>query len=98
MSRHQNAGQNHNIKVSNKSLEIVAKFKYMSTTATNRIYIHEEIKDRSNLGNVFYHSVHKLLTSHLVAENLKTKTHESITLPTILCGCETWYLTSREEH
>jgi hypothetical protein len=36
MSRDQNAGQNHNIKIDNKSFERVEQFKYLGTTLTNR--------------------------------------------------------------
>jgi hypothetical protein len=42
MSRNQNAGQNHNIKICNKSFERVEEFKYFGTTRTNRNSIHEE--------------------------------------------------------
>jgi len=44
VSHHHNEGQNHNSLIANKSLENVAKFKNMGTTATNRNFIHEEIK------------------------------------------------------
>jgi hypothetical protein len=36
MSRDQNAGQNHNMKIDNKSFERVEQFKYLGTTLTNR--------------------------------------------------------------
>jgi hypothetical protein len=39
MSRHQNARQNHYIKVPNKSIENVAKLKYMEMTITNQYVI-----------------------------------------------------------
>jgi hypothetical protein len=32
LSRHQNAGQNHNIKIGDRSFENVAQFKYLRTT------------------------------------------------------------------
>jgi hypothetical protein len=35
MSRNQNAGQNHNIKLDNKYFERVEQFKYLGTTLTN---------------------------------------------------------------
>jgi hypothetical protein len=48
LSRHQNAGQNHDIKVGDRSYENVAQFKYLGTTVTNQNLIGEEIKRRLN--------------------------------------------------
>jgi hypothetical protein len=44
LSRHQNAGQNHDIKIGNTCLENVAQSKYFGTTITNKNLIEEEIK------------------------------------------------------
>ena len=38
-----------------------------------------------------------LLSSSLLFKNLKTETYRTIILPLVLCGCETWSLTLREE-
>jgi hypothetical protein len=43
MSRDQTTGENHNIKVGNKSLERVEQFKYLGNPLTNRNSTHEEI-------------------------------------------------------
>jgi hypothetical protein len=51
LSRHQNAGQSHDIKVANGCFENVAKFRYFGTRITNQNLIQEEIKRRLNSGN-----------------------------------------------
>ena len=71
MSRDQNAGQNHNIKTDNKSLEMVEQFKYLGTTVTNQNSIQEEIKSRVKLGNTCYHSVQYLASSSLLSRNIR---------------------------
>jgi hypothetical protein len=60
LSPHQNAGQNHNIKIGDRSFENVAQFKYLGTTVTNQNVIQEEIKRRLNSGNACYHSVQNM--------------------------------------
>ena len=86
------------MKVDNSSIERVEKFKYLGTTLTNLNSIQEEIKSRLKLGNACYHSVQKLLSSSLLPKNLKIKIYRTIILPVVLCGCENWSLTFREEH
>jgi hypothetical protein len=39
-----------------------------------------------------------LLSSRLLARNVKFKIYKTIILQVVLYGCETWYLTLREEH
>jgi hypothetical protein len=60
MSPHWNEGPSHNIKITNKSFENVAKFKYFRAPMINEEYIHEEIKNRLNSGLGSHHSVHSL--------------------------------------
>jgi hypothetical protein len=62
LSCHQNAGQNHNIKMANRCIENVAEYKYLGTTVTNQNLIKEEIKRRLNSGYACYHSVQNLLS------------------------------------
>ena len=57
MFQEQNVGQNHNIKIGNKSLESVEQFEYLGTTLTGQYSIHEEIKSRLKSGSVCYHLV-----------------------------------------
>ena len=52
------------------------------------------------MGNARYYSLEKNLSSHLLSKKVKVSTYKSIILglPVVLYGCETWYLTLREEH
>ena len=49
------------------------------------------------LGNACYYSMQNLLSSSFLSKTLKTKIYRNIILPVVLCGCETWSLTLREE-
>jgi sorting nexin-29 len=93
----QKMGQKHSIKIASSSFEDKAKFKYLGTTQTNQNYMHEEINSSLNLGSACYHSVQSCLSSHLLSRNVKVKIYKTIILPVVLCGCETWSLTLRED-
>ena len=66
MSRDQNSGRSHNIKIDNISFESVEEFKYMGTTLTNQSYIQEEIKSTLKSRNACCHSVQNRLSSSLL--------------------------------
>jgi hypothetical protein len=91
LSRHQNVGQNWDIKTANRSFE-------KCVTVTNQNLIQEKIKRRLNFGNACYHSVQNLLSTRLPLKNLKIRMYKTIILLVVLYGCETWPLTLREEH
>ena len=55
------------------------------------------MKNRWQSGNACYHSVQNVLSSSLLPKNIKFKIYRTIILPIVLCGCETWSLTLREE-
>jgi hypothetical protein len=38
------------------------------------------------------------LSSRIISKNLKIKIYETVILPVVLYGCETWSLNLREEH
>jgi hypothetical protein len=50
MSRHQNSGQNQNIRIVNESFEKMETFKYLGTTLTNQNDFRVEVKSRLNSG------------------------------------------------
>jgi hypothetical protein len=98
LSRQQNAGQNQNIKIANRSFEKVSQFNYLGTTVRYQNLIQEEIKGRLNSGNACYHSVQNIFSSRLLSKNVKIRLYKIIILPVVLYWCETWSLTLREEH
>jgi hypothetical protein len=59
LSRHQNAGRSHDMKIGSRCFENVAQFRYLGTMI-NQHLIQEEIKRRLNLGNACYHSVQNI--------------------------------------
>ena len=97
MSRDQNAGRIHSVRIDNSTFERVEEFKCLGTTLTNQNSVAEEIKSRLRLGNACYRSVQNLLSSKLLSKNLRIKICRTIILPVVLSGCETWSLTLREE-
>ena len=78
MSRDQNAGQNHSVRIDNCTFERLEEFKYLGTTLTIQNSIRDEIKSRLRSGNACYHSVQNILSSRLLCKNLKIKIYGTI--------------------
>jgi hypothetical protein len=97
VSCHQNTWWSHNLPIANKAFVNVAKFKYLAVRVTGHNCIHE-VRSRLNLGKACYHFVQSLLTFHLLSKNIKIKILWTIILPVAFYGCETWFLTLREEY
>jgi hypothetical protein len=69
----------------------------LGTTLTNQNDIHDEVKNKLNLGNPSYYSIQNLLPPRLISQNLKIKIFRTVILPVVLYGCETRSLTFGEE-
>ena len=76
---------------------MVEQFKRLGNTISRQNSILEEIKSRFSSGNSSYHSVQSLLSSSFLTKNIKIKIYRTIILLVVLCGCETWSVTVREE-
>ena len=97
MSRDQNAGRNNNVKVHNKSVEMVEYFRYSGTTITTQNSIQQEIKCILKTENACWHAVQNLLSSSLLFKNIQIKIHRTTIYPLVFYGWKTWSLTLREE-
>jgi hypothetical protein len=49
-----------------------------------------------NSGDACYHSCQNLLSYSVLSKNIKFKVYRTVIFP-VLCGCETWSLTLRED-
>ena len=78
MSRDQNAGRIHSVRIDNGTFDRVEDFKYLGRTLTNKNSIAEEIKRGLRSGNACYHSVQNLLSSRLLSKNLKIKIYRTV--------------------
>jgi hypothetical protein len=85
------------IKIANRSFINAAQFIYLGTTVSNPNLIQEEIERGLNSGNACYHSVQNILSFCLLNKNVKIRIYKTIIFPVVLTGCETWFLTLREE-
>jgi len=83
MSRDQNAGRSHNMKIDNRFFERVEEFRYSGITLTYQNSIQEEIKGILKFGNGCYYSVQNLLSSSLLFKNLKLKIYKTIIWPVV---------------
>jgi hypothetical protein len=81
---HQNAGQNHNMKVANKTLKDAAKFIYLGFTVINQNCICKEIRNILNLKNACHLSFQNILSFCLLSENVKIKIYKTIILCVVL--------------
>jgi hypothetical protein len=81
MSRDQNAGRGHSVKIDNSPIEKVEEFRNLGTTSTDQNSIQEEIKSRLKLGIACYYSVQNLSFFTLLSKNLKLKIYRNIILP-----------------
>jgi hypothetical protein len=70
ISRDQNAGRNHAIKIDNISFESVGDFRYLVTTVTDQNSIQEDIKSRLKSENACCHSVLNLLSSSMISKTI----------------------------
>jgi hypothetical protein len=74
MFREKRAGQNHNIKIGNKSFKMVKLVK--SVNLTNQNPIHEEMESRLKSGNACYRSVQNILSPSLLSKEIKVQMYK----------------------
>jgi hypothetical protein len=91
LSRHQNVGQNRDIKIANRSFGKCVIVQLFGDDSNKPKFDSGGIKRRLNSGNACYHSVQALLSSRQLSKNLKVRicNIQYIILPVVLYGCET---------
>jgi hypothetical protein len=94
MSRDQNRGRGHSIKIDNGTFERVEQLQYLGTTLNS---IEEEIMSRLKSGNACHNSMQNRLSSSLLSKNVKITDIQNYNSVCFLYNCEIWSLTLREE-
>jgi len=69
MSRDQNEGRSHNIKIDKIFFEKMEELKSLGKTLTNKNSVEKETESRLKSGNACYHSVQILLSPRLLSKN-----------------------------
>ena len=98
MSREQNTGKYQNIKIGNNAFESVELSKYLRTTITNQYHILQEIQANWAEAIVAVNSVQILLSSSLLFKSKMIEIYRTVIVRVVLCECETWPFTLKEDH
>ena len=83
MSRDQNAGRSHNIKIDNSFFERQEQFKYLRNSMYQNS-IQEEVKSRLKSENTCYNLVQNLLSYSLIPKNIMFKIDRTMILPVLV--------------
>jgi len=95
MSRDQNAGSSHNIKIGSSFFERVEKFRHLRKNLKNQNSIEEEIKSKFKSGMLANTQCSVVCCPPACYPNIKI--YRIIILPFVLFGCVAWLLTLRGE-
>ena len=73
-----------------------SRFTYLGSVLTENNNIIAEINERIKKGNATYYKNRKLLTSKLLARNIKLRLYLTLIRPIVPYGAETWAATESE--
>ena len=80
-----------NIKIGTNAFEVVDQFKYLGTIFSRNGKIEQEIKNRITQATRTYYQINKtIINKKEVSKKTKMQIYQTIYLPTLLYGCETW--------
>ena len=74
LSRDQNAGQSHSLKIDNSSFERAKECKHLGTALRSQNSIQEEIKRKLKSSNACYHLAQNILSSSVLSKKLNINT------------------------
>ena len=97
MSRDQNAGRNHNMKIDNRSFGMTEEFKYFGTNLNRAKFYSGRNKESTEVKECLLTFSAESFVFQLPSKNLKIKIYRTIIVLDVLYVCKTWPLSLREK-
>ena len=96
VDRMSKACDNFHLTISTKRLQVVDKFTYLGSTLSRAVQIDEEITAKTAKASVAFGKLRtNVWERNGIRLDTKLKVYNSLVLPTILYGCETWTVCQR---
>jgi hypothetical protein len=86
----------HELKIGKYKFVGISRFTYLGSVLTENNSIIAEINERIKKGNATFYKNRKLLTSKLLARNIKLRLYLALIRPILTYGAETWAATESE--
>jgi hypothetical protein len=96
LSRDNNAGRSHNIKIDNSSFEMVKMFRYFWNNLKKSKFSSGRNGEQIDVRECLLSFGAESFFFQFAIRNLKIKLYRSVMLPVLLYGCKTWSLTLKE--
>src|SRR5256885_8705101 len=86
-----------NVKLYGRKMEEVKNFRYLGVVLSGNGNMKNEVEHRVGEGTKVFGALEKVWKNRGMSRRVKTSLYESIVVPTVVYGCEGWYLKENEK-
>src|SRR5256885_6588068 len=86
-----------NVKLYGRKMEEVTDFRYLGIILSSNGSMRNEFEHRIGEGKKAFGALEKVWRNREMSRKVKTSLYESIVVPTVIYGCEGWYLKEKEK-